>query len=76
MTGPYQHGFVKVRSCTVNLISFYDKTTCPVDEEKVVDVVYPDLCKAFDIVSHGTLKNPGCSWLRWAHTLLGKALAE
>ncbi|GAB0181327.1 mitochondrial enolase superfamily member 1 [Grus japonensis] len=50
-----QHGFMKDRSCLTNLISFYDKVTHLVDEEKAVDVVYLDFCKAFDIVSHSIL---------------------
>ena len=37
---PSQHGFMNGRSCLTNLISFYDKVTCLVDEGKAVDVVY------------------------------------
>ncbi|KAJ7408312.1 rna-directed dna polymerase from mobile element jockey-like [Pitangus sulphuratus] len=35
---PSQPGFVKGRSCLTNLISFYDKVTCLVDEGRAVDV--------------------------------------
>ncbi|KAK4830721.1 hypothetical protein QYF61_013171 [Mycteria americana] len=52
---PSQHGFMKGRSCLTNLISFYNKVTCLVDEGKVVDVVYLDFSKAFDTISHSIL---------------------
>ncbi|KAK4824014.1 hypothetical protein QYF61_009605 [Mycteria americana] len=45
---PSQHGFMKGRSCLTNLISFYDKVICLVDEGKAVDVVYLYFSKAFD----------------------------
>uniref|UniRef100_A0A493TS15 Reverse transcriptase domain-containing protein n=1 Tax=Anas platyrhynchos platyrhynchos TaxID=8840 RepID=A0A493TS15_ANAPP len=52
---PSQHVFMKGRSCLMNLIFFYDKVTCLVDEGEAVDVVYLDFSKAFDIVSHSIL---------------------
>ncbi|KAK4826464.1 hypothetical protein QYF61_009191 [Mycteria americana] len=73
---PSQHGFRKGRSCLTNLISFYDKVTRLVDEGKAVDVVYLDVSKAFDMVSHSILLEKlaahgldGCT-LRWVKNWL------
>ncbi|GAB0205855.1 mitochondrial enolase superfamily member 1 [Grus japonensis] len=52
-----QHGFMKVRSCLTNVMSFYDKLTRLVDERKPVNVAYLEI---------------GCSWLGWAYSSLGK----
>ncbi|CAM4490449.1 unnamed protein product [Lepidochelys olivacea] len=50
-----QHGFTKGRSCLMNLIAFYDEITGSVNEGKVVDVLFLDFSKAFDMVSHSIL---------------------
>ena len=50
-----QHRLMNGRSSLTNLILFYDKVTCLVDEGKAVDVVCLDFSKAFNIVPHNIL---------------------
>ena len=45
-----QHGFLKGRSCTTNLVIFMDKLTELTDKGKAADVFYLDFAKAFDTV--------------------------
>ncbi|CAM5114345.1 unnamed protein product [Eretmochelys imbricata] len=52
-----QHGFIKNTLCQTNLIAFFDRITSHVDREEVVIVVYLDISKAFDTVSHDHLIN-------------------
>lgn len=46
---------VKGRSCLTSLIFFYNRMTHLVDEGEAVDVVYLDISKGFNIVSHSIL---------------------
>ncbi|PKU49573.1 rna-directed dna polymerase from mobile element jockey-like [Limosa lapponica baueri] len=60
---------MKGRSCLTNVISFYDKVTCLVVDEKAVSVVYLDFNKAFDTVFHSIfLEKLAVHGLDW-HTL-------
>ena len=45
-----QHGFMRGKSCTSNLLHFLEKVTAAVDSGVPVDVVYLDFAKAFDKV--------------------------
>lgn len=54
---PQQHGFVKLRSTTTNLLSFSSFLFDSFDNGLQVDAVYTDFCKAFDKVDHELLLN-------------------
>jgi len=45
-----QHGFMKNKSCTTNLLEFLEEVTSAVDKGDPVDIVYLDFSKAFDKV--------------------------
>ena len=47
-----QHGFLKERSCTTNMVGFCDSLALSMNEGQRSDVVYFDFSKAFDSVNH------------------------
>ena len=52
---PSQHGFMRRKSCTTNLLEFLEKVTSEIDQGNAMDVVYLDFSKAFDKVETGVL---------------------
>ena len=52
MINDAHHGFRKGRSCLTNLLLFLDQVLKSVDKGHCMDVVFLDLVKAFDKVSH------------------------
>ena len=50
-----QYGFLKARSCLINLLCFLEEITKWVDDGSPVDVVYLDFQKSFDKVPHQRL---------------------
>jgi len=47
-----QHGFIKGRSCTTQLLEVVDKLSEMLDYGGSIDMVYLDFSKAFDTVPH------------------------
>jgi hypothetical protein len=50
-----QHGFIKFRSTTSNLVTYLDYITPLVSSQLQVDAIYFDFSSAFDLVSHTLL---------------------
>jgi hypothetical protein len=52
---PHQHGFMKRRSTTKNLMEFLHYSLSGLNDSNQVDVLYTDFTKAFDRVDHENL---------------------
>ena len=55
LLSPQQHGFIKGKSCTTNLLEYMDMLTTGISNGKYFDVIYTDFAKAFDKVPHKRL---------------------
>ncbi|CAB3977248.1 Hypothetical predicted protein [Paramuricea clavata] len=53
---PCQHGFIPGRNCITQLIEVFDTIGNLLDRGKQIDVLYLDMSKAFDKVSHKCLR--------------------
>ena len=49
---PKQHGFLPGKSCTTQMLSFYDSLAVNINDLSSTDVIYFDFAKAFDSVNH------------------------
>jgi hypothetical protein len=70
LLNPSQHGFMPGKSCSTNLLEFFEKTTKVIDAGKPFDVIFLDFAKAFDKVPRERLLEK----LR-AHGVRGRVLA-
>ena len=52
---PHQHGFVPQKSCVSQLAEVFEQKGRKLDNGKQIDVIYLDMSKAFDKVSHAQL---------------------
>ena len=52
---PLQHGFIKNRSCTTQLLKVYHEIGQHLDRGEQIDIIFLDFSKAFDRVSHSHL---------------------
>ena len=50
-----QHGFVRGKTCTSNLLEVLDHVDSPQDDGKQVKMIYMDMSKTFDNVNQGCL---------------------
>lgn len=52
-----------MRQCLTHLVAFWGWVALLVDKERPTDVVYPDLCKVLDAITHDVLVSLGETWM-------------
>ncbi len=55
LIGSSQHGFMKGKSCTTNLLEFLEAATTAVDRGEAFEIIYLDFAKALHKVPHQRL---------------------
>ena len=68
-----QHGFIRGKSCTSNLLEVLDHVGSLLDDGKQLDMIYIDMSKTFDKVNHRCLLQKfgfGGSLLQWFSSYL------
>ena len=71
-----QHGFIRGKSCTSNLLEVLDHVGPLLDDGKQVDMIYMDMSEDLDKVNHGCLLQKlhefgfGGSVLQWFSSYL------
>ena len=65
-----QHGFLPAKSCTTQMIPFFDSLVLTINDMSSTDVIYFDFAKAFDSVNHDIILHK----LKYKFNIDGKLL--
>ena len=65
-----QHGFLPAKSCTTQMIPFFDSLVLTINDMSSTDIIYFDFAKAFDSVNHDIILHK----LKYQFNIDGKLL--